>query len=185
MTTDLHEQNGSGRDDDVEQFTSLFRQHGQAVYGHIRALVPQICDVEEVFQETCVTLWQKFNQYQPDTDFRAWACRIAYYKVLQLRDRQTRSPRLFSAQFLDLMSEELVVMSDALDAQTKALLSCREELNERDRKLLDRFHSEGATAKSVARRVGRNVDYVYRAIRRIHGYLLDCIERTRSNEATQ
>ena len=69
-----------------------------------------------------------------------------------------------------------------LDAQTKALSPCREKLNQRDRKLLDRFYAEGSTAKSVARQVGRNVDYVYRALRRIYGTLLDCIEQALSKD---
>ena len=154
---------------------------GQSIR-HIRTLVPHVADVEDVFQETSVTLWQKFDQYRPDLDFRAWACRIAYYKVLKLRDRQIRSPRLFSGQFLDLISEELIVMSDMLDARSEALLLCREKLNQRDRNLLDRFHREGATAKNVARQVGRNSRYVYRAIERIHGILLDCIKEAISKD---
>ena len=137
----------SHRSDAAERFAELFQQHGRAIYRHIRTLVPHVADVEDVFQRNQRHLWQKFDQYRPDLDFRAWACRIAYYKVLKLRDRQIRSPRLFSGQFLDLISEELIVMSDMLDARTEALLLCREKLNQRDRNLLDRFHREGATAK--------------------------------------
>jgi RNA polymerase sigma-70 factor, ECF subfamily len=180
--TDSPPLNGHETSNDAERFTALFRQHGRAIYSHIRALVPHISDADEVFQETSVTLWEKFDQYQPKTDFRAWAYRIAYYKVLQLRDRQVHSPRLFSQQFLELMSEELIVMSDVLDAHTEALLACREKLNQRDRNLLDRFHCDGATAKGVARQMGRNVDYVYRAIRRIHNVLIECIEKAVSKD---
>ena len=124
MTTELPPQD-SHRSDAAERFAELFQQHGRAIYRHIRTLVPHVADVDDVFQETSVTLWQKFDQYRPDLDFRAWACRIAYYKVLKLRDRQIRSPRLFSGQFLDLISEELIVMSDMLDARSEALLLCR------------------------------------------------------------
>jgi len=182
MTTDLPRSNEDQRRHAVQQFSTLFERHGRAICGHIRSLVPNAVDADDVFQETSVTLWQKFDQYRPDTDFRAWACRIAYYKVLNLRDRQHRSPRLFSPQFLDLVSEELIVMSDVLDARTEALLSCRDKLSQRDGDLLDRFHREGATARDVARWAGRNVHYVYRAIRRIHDALFDCIEHALSAE---
>jgi RNA polymerase sigma-70 factor (ECF subfamily) len=174
--------NASTHRNAVEQFSELFEQHGRAIYGHIRALVPNGTDADEVFQETNLTLWQKFDQYRRDTDFRAWACRIAYYKVLKLRDRQFRSPRLFSPQFLDLVSEELIVMSDVLDARTEALKLCRDKLDQQDRELLDRFHREGATAKDVAQWVGRNVHYVYRAVRRIHDALFDCIKTAISKD---
>ncbi|MEN6449787.1 MAG: sigma-70 family RNA polymerase sigma factor [Thermoguttaceae bacterium] len=167
-----------------ERFSTLFEQHARAIYGHVRALVPSSADADEVFQETSVTLWQKLDQYRPGADFRAWACRIAYYKVLKLRDRQARSPRLFSPEFLDLVSEEVIVMSDTLDARTEALRGCREKLSQRDRQLLDRFHRQGVSAKEVARQVGRNVHYVYRAVRRIHDRLFDCIKRTMSKDRT-
>jgi RNA polymerase sigma-70 factor, ECF subfamily len=176
MTTDMPSPNVPAGRNAIERFSELFAQHGRAIYGHIRTLVPNGTDADEVFQETNLTLWQKFDQYRPDTDFRAWACRIAYYKVLKLRDRQIRSPRLFSPQFLDIVSEELIVMSDVLDARTEALKLCRDKLSPQDRELLDRFHREGAKAVDVAQWVGRNVHYVYRAVRRIHDALFDCIK---------
>lgn len=182
MPTDLPPLNSSVSGAAADQFTALFQCHSRAIYGHIRALVPHISDVDEVFQETSVTLWQKFDQYQPKTDFRAWACRIAYYKVLKLRNQQARSPRLFSTEFLDLLGEEMIVMSDVLDRRTEALLLCRKKLNERDRALLDHFHREGVTTKDVARKVGRNVQYVYRAVRRIHDILFNCVEQAVSED---
>jgi RNA polymerase sigma-70 factor (ECF subfamily) len=182
MTDDLPSLNGPNDANAAERFAALFQQHGRAIYRHIRALVPHVADVDEVFQETSVTLWQKFDQYRPDLDFRAWACRIAYYKVMKLRDRQMRSPRLFSLQFLDKMSEEMLVRSDMLDARSEILVRCQEDLNQQDRTLLARFYRAGATAKEVARRMGRNDQYVYRAIRRIHKLLLDCVKRAMSKD---
>jgi RNA polymerase sigma-70 factor, ECF subfamily len=161
----------------AERFCTLFEQHGRSIYGHVRSLVPNASDADEVFQETCVTLWQKFDQYRPETNFRAWAYRIAYYKALKLRDRKSAQPYSFSPQFLDMVSEESIVMADVLDARTEALWLCRDKLDEHDRDLLDRFHSEGATAKDVACWAGRNVHFVYRAIRRIHDTLFDCIRQ--------
>jgi RNA polymerase sigma-70 factor (ECF subfamily) len=182
MTTDLPSPNSPDSRGDAERFAALFQQHARAVYGHIHSLVPCQGDADDVFQETSITLWQKFDQYRPDTDFRAWASRIAYYNVLKLRERQVRSPRLFSPQFIELISDETIVMSDTLDARTDALVQCRDKLNQRDRNLLDRFHREGATANDVARQVGRNARYVYRAIQRIHGVLFDCIRQAISKD---
>ena len=176
MVADLPQTNPSGGGSPVERFCALFEQHGRAIYGHVHSLVPHASDADEVFQETCVTLWQKFDQYRPNTNFRAWAYRIAYYKALKLRDRKLGQPQSFSPQFLDLVSEESIVMADVLDARTEALWLCRDKLNQQDRELLERFHSEGATARDVARWAGRNVHFVYRAIRRIHDTLFDCIK---------
>jgi RNA polymerase sigma-70 factor, ECF subfamily len=178
MIEDLPQTNPSNDGTPVERFCVLFEQHARAIYGHVRSLVPHASDADEVFQETCVTLWQKFDQYRPDTNFRAWAYRIAYYKAMKLRDRKFGEAQSFSPQFLDLVSEESIVMVDVLDARTEALRLCRDKLDQEDRDLLDHFHSDGATAKDVAHWVGRNVHFVYRAIRRIHDVLFDCIKES-------
>jgi RNA polymerase sigma-70 factor, ECF subfamily len=182
MIADSSPPNASSESGPADRFSDLFKRYGRTIYAHIRTLVPNGSDADEVFQETSVTLWQKFDQYRPDTDFRAWACRIAYYKAMKLRDRQFRSPRLFSPEFLELVSEEMIVMSDMLDVRTEALLSCRKKLSRRDQDMLERFHRENATAKDVARWVGRNVHYVYRSIRRIYDTLFDCIRQTLSKD---
>lgn len=176
MIADQRQPNELNGGSTVERFCALFEQHGRAIYGHVCSLVPNTSDADEVFQETSVTLWQKFDQYRPNTNFRAWAYRIAYYKALKLRDKKCGQPQSFSPQFLDMVSEESIVMADVLDARTEALWLCRDKLDEQDRELLERFHSEGATAKDVAHWAGRNVHFVYRAIRRIHDTLFDCIK---------
>lgn len=165
------------------EFGRLLDQHARGIHAHIHSLVPHVDDAAEVFQETCTTLWQKYDQYQPGTDFRAWACRIAYYKVLKLRERQARSPRLFSPELLDQLDEELIVMSDVLDRRSEALIACREKLKAGDRDLLDRYYREGATTRRVAAHLKWSTHKLYRSIRRIHSLLLECINRTLSEDA--
>lgn len=165
-----------------EAFVELFKQHARGVYAHIRALVPQEADADEVFQETSATLWQKFDQYLPGTDFRAWACRIGYYKVLKLRDQQHRTPRLFSPEFLEKVDEERIIMSDVLDARTEALAECVEQLRPADRDLLRRRHERGASVKRIASELKRSTNAIYRALRRVYGTLHACIDRRLTKE---
>ena len=143
-----------------DAFVALFHEHSRGVYAHIRTLVPNEQDADEVFQETSTTMWQKFDQYLANTDFRAWACRIAYYKVLKLRERQYRSPKLFSPEFLELVDEEQIVMSDVLDARGDMLLLCVEELKPVDRDLLKRRHQREASVKRIASEMKRSTHYV-------------------------
>jgi RNA polymerase sigma-70 factor, ECF subfamily len=164
---------------DIQQaFTALVREHGRSIYGHIRTLVPHCADADDVFQETSRTLWEKFDQYHCNTDFRAWACRIAYYKVLQYRGRIFRSKLVFSPELLDLLGEEAVVMSDQLDVRREALSRCRDKLIPRHQDLLERYYRDGATVRRIASHLNRSVDYVYRTVRQIHDLLHDCVTKT-------
>jgi len=38
-------------------------------------------------QETCLTLWEKYDEYDPATPFCAWAFTVARFKVLSHVDR--------------------------------------------------------------------------------------------------
>jgi len=165
------------------EFEELFQKHARAIFGHVRALVPNPQDAEEVFQETSATLWTKFDQYQRGTDFRAWACRIAYYKVLKLRDRQHRSPRLFSPQFMEAVDEELIVMSDGLEARSEALAACREQLSASDNELLEDYYGRNVKVKAIAARLKRSADSIYRALRRVHDQLYTCVQKRLSEDS--
>lgn len=53
----------------------------------IFSLVPRHADAENLFQEASLVLWQRFSTYTPGTNFRAWARKVIYHKVLNERSR--------------------------------------------------------------------------------------------------
>jgi RNA polymerase sigma-70 factor (ECF subfamily) len=69
----------------------------------------------------------------------------------------------------------LASKADVLDAQHEALADCYAKLSPRDQHLIELRYQEGATVKSVAERLQRSVDAVYKALNRIHTALLDCV----------
>src|SRR5262249_10542121 len=117
------------------------------------------------------------DHYQSGTDFRAWACRIAYHKVLKLRERKGRSARLFSGDLLERIDEELIVMSDKLDARREALADCRQKLPRGDGQMLDQYYSGSSGGKQLAGARGWSTHKVYRALRRIHEALFACVTK--------
>ncbi len=59
------------------EFIRLFAQHERTIYAHILALLGDAEATQDVFQETCVVLWEKFAEFQAGTHFGAWARKIA------------------------------------------------------------------------------------------------------------
>ncbi len=162
---------------DSSKFTTLFEQHRRQIHAHIFALVLNEHDALEIFQEASLTIWQKFDKYQPGTDFRAWAYRIAYYHVLKHRERYMRRPALLGDELLERIDKESVAMSDLLDARSEALIKCREKLPPRDRELLERYYRPAASGKQVASWQRMSIRTMYRAVRRIHDVLYGCVTR--------
>ena len=52
-----------------EQFARAFVQYQDRVYGHIVTMLPNRHDAEDVFQQTSLILWQKWEQFDPERDF--------------------------------------------------------------------------------------------------------------------
>ena len=65
--------------DSDSEFLALLARHEQPLAACVHALVPNWQDAEEVLQETRVTLWRQFADFQPGSDFQAWARTIARY----------------------------------------------------------------------------------------------------------
>ena len=71
-----------------EEFADLVRLHTSQVLAYIRVLLLNWHDAEDLFQETCLVLWQKFDEFEPaGENFLAWALRIAEHKVMDFQKK--------------------------------------------------------------------------------------------------
>jgi RNA polymerase sigma-70 factor (ECF subfamily) len=165
-----------GESDRTKAFVRDLTENSRRIYGYIFALVPNWADCEEIFQETSTVLWSKYDEYRPGTNFRAWAFRIAYRKVLEFRKAAGKNVLRLSEPFLDAV-DCASRGRDALWARRHQMLAeCYGELPPADRQLIDLRYQPAASVKSVAERVNLSTDAIYKALNRIHDQLLECIE---------
>jgi len=166
-----------------EQSVQLLTNAQQSLRRYIRTLVPHRADAEDVLQEANLLIWRQMETYQPDTNFTAWACKIAYYQVLTLRKRKARNRLRFS----DTLVEQLAANIDAnpgwTETDAEAFTLCIQKLSTQDQELLRLRYEPGVTVNDVARQVGRSAKAVYNAVGRIRTWLLECIQRSRSERS--
>ncbi len=167
---------GEPSDLDREEFARLFSRNARRIYGFIMTLVFNHHDAEEVFQNTNVVLWNKFADFEPGSNFFAWASRIAYYEMLSLMKQKRRS-RTFSDEALELLADQAVTLSDQSSQRYEALEECLAHLTAPDRELLQQRYFYERPPKQIAALQARSVHSVYRALSRIHNALLNCVQR--------
>jgi RNA polymerase sigma-70 factor (ECF subfamily) len=163
-------------------FASLFGRHARQIYSYILTLTPHWADAEDVFQETSTILWQKLDDFTPGTNFLAWACQIAYYRALWFRERQKKVASPLDRQFLELVAAETLAQQDILEDRLLALADCMKLLVHRDRELVERAYADGTTIKDAALHLGRSPDAAYKALKRIHRELFECVEESLKKE---
>jgi RNA polymerase sigma-70 factor (ECF subfamily) len=166
---------------DREEFARLFSRNARRIYGFIMTLVFSHHDAEEVFQNTSVVLWNKFGDFQPNSNFFAWASKVAYYEVLSFMKQRRRS-RMLSDDALDILANAAITLSEESSRRQEALEECLSRLSAADRDLLQARYYHQKPPKQIATMESRSVDSVYRALSRIHNLLLNCVQRNLARE---
>jgi RNA polymerase sigma-70 factor (ECF subfamily) len=167
-----------------ELFLQLFLSHQRRIFAFLLALVPDWSDAEDLLQETSVVIWRKLDEFEPGTDFAAWALSIARYQVLNYRKKQRRDLVLFSDETLEMLADQMATLGRDDEARRDALENCLKKLGPRDSELIQMRYQPRATTQMVAERVGHSIQAVYKALNRIHGQLLRCIRRTLAAEGS-
>jgi RNA polymerase sigma-70 factor, ECF subfamily len=165
-----------------ELFVELLMLHQQRLYGFIYTLVPNPADAEDLLQQTSLILWQKFNEFDIDRSFPAWACGIAHFLVLKHLREKRRSRVVFSDELLGRLAEIRKNHEEKDLADPVALAGCIEELSKKDRTLIGLCYGSQHNIKAAAAALGRPVESVYVSLVRIRRLLMDCIRRTNPEE---
>jgi RNA polymerase sigma-70 factor (ECF subfamily) len=166
------------------EFAVLFRQAQSRLYGYIHALVRDLNDADDLFQQTALILWRKFDEFDPERCFLSWACGVARLEVtnfLRSRGRQ----RLYFSDDLNLLlieAQEGITGEEESDRRD-ALARCVAKLRERDQELLMECYQNEAGVNQVAGKRGRSPQSVYNSLRRIRRALYECINRTLTQES--
>ena len=130
------------------EFLRLFSRDQGRLFRYVAALVPRLQDAEDVLSETTVTLWSEFGNFEPGTNFLAWARRIAHLRVLEhYRARSRRLP--------DDVLAALVVEMDhrepEADPRLLFLAECREKLTPADQNILQRVRRQSPSSRTCSR----------------------------------
>jgi RNA polymerase sigma-70 factor, ECF subfamily len=165
-----------------QQFAERFVQHQGRLYGYIVTMLPNRHDAEDVFQQTSLILWQKWEQFDQSRDFVGWACGIAHNEVRNFLRRRGHDRVVFSEKVMDELAEMRLQSQPILEPRRDAMLDCVSKLDFLCREMLERCYAAGASMKAVARQFRMTPNALYLRLRRIRRDLLECIHRTMSED---
>ncbi len=158
-----------------KRLMALMTRHQRQIFGYIYTLVPHRADAEDLLQETSLIICEKFDQFREGTDFVAWACQIAYWRIRYARQKFARSKLIFNQEIVDALAQTAAAMHEELDDRHVALADCLRKLHPRDRELLLTRYEPGCGVEEAARRSGRSLEAAYKALTRLRKLLLDCV----------
>ena len=169
--------------DQQRQFTEQFARHNRRLFGFVATLLPSFDEAEEAYQETIMRIWAKWDDYDSDRDFLAWACGFARNVVRELRQKKYRGQTLLSEQAMERIAEERFRLAAAADAWQSQLDDCLQELTPPQRDLVRRHYAGEESIQALAEELQTTPAAVYMRISRIRRLLLECVERATSGRA--
>lgn len=173
----------AGENGERKRLVALLTRHQWRILAYLHALVPDPHDAADLFQETCMVACEKFHEFREGTDFVAWACQIAWWRVRAARQRYARSKVVFRDDVLQAVARTAAAMGPELDDRQEALAHCLARLHPADRALLLARYEPGSSVGSAARRAGRSVEDAYKALFRMRKILFDCVTHRLASEA--
>jgi RNA polymerase sigma-70 factor (ECF subfamily) len=160
-----------------DEFVQLLTACQLRLLAYIVSLVHDTDAAQDVLQETNAELWGKRAEFRPESEFGAWASRIAHFKVLShFRDR-SRERLVFDADLLADLAVRAEAQTAELDETGRWLEDCLSELPEARRTaILDRYRP-GNSVNALAQAEKKSAGAMSKALARTRALLLACLRR--------
>ncbi|WP_437202825.1 sigma-70 family RNA polymerase sigma factor [Planctomicrobium sp. SH664] len=185
MTLETQNQGGlppaSGREvpsnDHCEQFLREFSRERDAIAAYIHSLLPHADDADDVLQRCSLLLWRKFDQFDGERSFRAWAFGVVFYEVCNFL-RSTRRDRLqFSTELMERIADQRLEDAGPPRNQLALLRSCLRLLKPADQELIRAAYAKTESLSRFAEAEGVVLGSLYNRLWKLRRQLLACVRK--------
>jgi RNA polymerase sigma-70 factor (ECF subfamily) len=160
-----------------EAFVRLMAEHQGRLYAYILSLVGDPDRANDVLQETNVVLWRDSREFQPGSNFKAWAFRVAHFQVMAFRQRQIRDRLVFEDDLVEALAFGAREADEVFEARQERLAGCLEKLAPAHREMVRRRYAEGLSVQAIAEDRGMTPNAAMQALFRIRQSLIQCVSR--------
>lgn len=164
------------------EFMRLVFAHDRRIYTFIYTLVCKHNDAEDIFQDTLVVMWNKFDAFEDGGDFGSWGVGIAHNLVRNFRKKNARSRQIFTDEMEQVLAFQAQQAVERIDDRIDALRQCLKRVNYDDLRITLLRYEQRMSVKQIAERIGQNVQRVYAALARTNDRLLRCIRRVTAEQ---
>jgi len=149
------------------------------IYVSVLAIVGNRTDTEDVVQDVCVILWQRFDEFESGTSFRKWACAFAF-NVAKDYVRHQRRRRGFglSDHILTMIARHQTAGSELFELRQEVLEKCLTKLRSKDHRFLMNCYERKTTLGEYARLENIPVTSVYTRLARLRKQIVGCVQRS-------
>ncbi len=166
---------------DKNIFAALVHEHADMLLAYIRATVHDPGSVDDIFQETMLVAWRRFDDYDPARPLAGWLRGIARKLILAHFSRLKKRPVYCHDTVLQALDARLEHIDrqkgDTWTDKIAALDICLEHLPPVLHQCIDLFYREQKKTEEIAENVKATRESVKKRLQRARALLADCLRR--------
>lgn len=161
----------------TRDFVELMTQHQGRLYGYVLSLTADPDAANDLLQEANIVLWKQWRQFEPGSNFKAWAFRIAHFQFMAYRQKRLRDKVLFSDDLLSLLASEAKEVDERHEQRAVMLERCLELMPPRSREAIRLRYADELKVGEMAQKMNRNANAVYQMLFRARRWLIECVQK--------
>jgi RNA polymerase sigma-70 factor (ECF subfamily) len=161
----------------TRDFVDLMTQHQGRLYGYLLSLSADPDAANDILQEANIVLWKQWQQFQPGSNFTAWAFRVAHFQFMAYRQRQLRDKTLFSDELLATLASEAREIDEWHEERSAALEKCLERMPDRSREAIRMRYADELKVSDMAEILQRSANAVSQILFRARQWLIECVQK--------
>ncbi len=168
-------------------FGKLFEADKNRLYCYIYAYVSDAAAADDIFQETCLTLWKEFSKFEEGTSFSKWANSIAFNRVRVFRRNQNKYELGLTDDFLLEFSDNISIIENSFESREyrwRYLEQCIGKMSSSFKPIYKSFYIQNLMAHQIAEDTGRSIYAIRKVIHKIRKTLFDCVEKKLKKDAS-
>lgn len=167
--------------DALELFEVLVRENGGMLTAYLRTTSIPNSVVDDIWQDTMLTAWRRWEDYDRAKPFGAWLRGIASKNVLAWYRKHKKDHIACDQATLEYFSDQFGrvhnLAGDTFDEKLQALRNCIEALPEGYRESIRLRYEENLPPSAMAEKLARKSETVKKQLQRAKSLLFDCIGR--------
>lgn len=155
----------------------LFVAHLPALRGFVTSLTGDFSLVDDIVQETFLTITAKADVFEPGSNFKAWAWTVARVKTLEALRKAGREKYLAADVIESLCVHDESLDWAELDRLHRHVGACVEDLAPKAKAVFELRYKHGHRAAEVARQMGWTINAIHVALSRARRSIRECVQR--------
>lgn len=158
----------------LELVQVLFVKHQPLVRVAALAILPDFDKVDDVVQETFLTMSRKAADFVPGSNFTAWICSIARFKAMEMRRKSILPFETLSDSMLETLHAVEPPIDD-FEHRVKYFEECLSQLAPQARKAMGLRYEKALLPAAISKQMNWSVGAVKVALSRARNVLRECV----------